>query len=795
MAAKSTVEIVIKATDKTKSALSGIMGSLESLQGVAIKVSLAASAAIGLIGIGMWKLSTDAAAFEPVRQAFADLAEAAGTSKDDLLDALREASQGMITDTELMTKANLAMLLIGEQVAGELPGLLEIAQIAALTTGQDFDYMFDSLIRGVGRMSPRILDNLGITIDLADAYEDYASKMGLVVDEMTVAEQQQAVMTAVLEIGGEMLDKVGLKTEDLALVKLEQLKTTFKNLKDQLGQQFIPVLVAVLTPLGELAEEYGPAVVAWGEEFAIVIGDLVNTWLMPLIEVLAEWIGKLLDLDPRIIAWGVAILGILAALGPLLIIAGVIATAIGALAPVFAAIGTVLGLLLSPIGLVVAAVAALALAWATNFGGIRDKTQAVFDFVRPYIETAMGAIQTVIDTVLATVTGWWDENHALIQATTETVWGVIQGFIDTTMAAVSSIIDTVLGTILSWWDENHELILTTTETIWEAIQTFIEDTLNFIMDDIIVPILTFITEFWDEHGETILGIVETVWDAIETYIDTVINAVLGIIKTVMLLISGDWDAAWEEIEGVADTIWEGIKTIVDDAINVVEDTLGIVLGIIKGAWDTTWDNIKTKIDTVWAAIKTAVETKIGEVKTAITTKLDEAKTAITNMAGSFGDAGTAIIEGLISGVKNKAKDMLNAVVDAIRKALNAAKAFLGIACPDPSPVWAELGVGMGEGLIGGFKSMIGDMESTVTQGMGGLLNVAGGSLGGASPVSRSTRATATPTRSRGIEVTRAAGLGNVTVNVNTLEPAPVARRVEQTLRRLSLQAELSAMRG
>jgi len=94
--------------------------------------------------------------------------------------------------------------------------------------------------------------------------------------------------------------------------------------------------------------------------------DIVSPLVDKVVE-LADWFSTA---DTNTQMWIVGAVGLVAALGPLLAMAPMIASAVGIL-------GAVLGAIVSPIGLVVAAIAALGLAWATNFGGIRSITMSV----------------------------------------------------------------------------------------------------------------------------------------------------------------------------------------------------------------------------------------------------------------------------------------------------------------------------------------------------------------------------------------------------------------------------------
>ena len=78
-----------------------------------------------------------------------------------LLDNLREATHGTVSDLELM-KAAVQFNDFNLPVE-ELGTMLAFAQQKAKDTGQSVDYMVSSIVTGLGRQSKQILDNLGIS--------------------------------------------------------------------------------------------------------------------------------------------------------------------------------------------------------------------------------------------------------------------------------------------------------------------------------------------------------------------------------------------------------------------------------------------------------------------------------------------------------------------------------------------------------------------------------------------------------------------------------------------------------
>lgn len=97
-----------------------------------------------------------AAELEGVKNAFDKL------NNPDLLADLRKATRGTVTDLELMRKAVLAdKFKIPLKTLGSL---FDFATKRAIETGQSVDYLVESIVNGIGRKSPLILDNLGLSV-------------------------------------------------------------------------------------------------------------------------------------------------------------------------------------------------------------------------------------------------------------------------------------------------------------------------------------------------------------------------------------------------------------------------------------------------------------------------------------------------------------------------------------------------------------------------------------------------------------------------------------------------------
>ena len=142
--------------------------------------------------------------------------------RGDILDGLREATHGTVTDIELMkasVKFNDFKLPLEE-----LGTMLAFAQQKAKDTGQSVDYMVDSIVTGLGRKSLMILDNLGLS---ASEIREKMKETG----DMT---------KAVGEIIREQMASAGEYVETAA-DRAAQANVSLQNKMEELGRKFAPL--------------------------------------------------------------------------------------------------------------------------------------------------------------------------------------------------------------------------------------------------------------------------------------------------------------------------------------------------------------------------------------------------------------------------------------------------------------------------------------------------------------------------------------------------------------------------
>lgn len=166
----------------------------------------------------------------------------------NLLENLRQATRGTVTDLDLMQKAVNAVNL-GLPV-DKLATAFKFAAIRARETGQDVDYLVNSIVLGIGRKSPLILDNLGINALRVRTRFKEIGDFG----------------QAAFDIINEEILKSGQYVDQYA-DRVDRLTASIKNQQTQLGQTVNALKdysLALLADVLRIEPDQGPQTVGGG---------------------------------------------------------------------------------------------------------------------------------------------------------------------------------------------------------------------------------------------------------------------------------------------------------------------------------------------------------------------------------------------------------------------------------------------------------------------------------------------------------------------------------------------------
>ena len=404
------------------------------------------------------------------------------------------------------------------------------------------------------------------------------------------------------------------------------------------------------------------------EGAAIAFGEL----LLPLIKKitsaiqgLVDWVNNLSDRQKAII---VTIAGVLAVVGPILIIGGKIVKLVGSvmgvikvLKPAIAALNAVMAA--NPIILIITLIAGLIAALVTLY-----KKNETF---RNFVNEAWASIKNVVSTVV----------NALVTFFTETIPNALQSAID--------------------WVKNfaHNIAIFFTETIPEKISqlfdwfTRIPENIGYALGYALGTIARWIVDAWNSISEGVPKIIESIGKFFSELPGKIWQALLMVIDTLVKWIT-------QAIEWAKTEIPKFILTVVNFYLSLP--------GKIWNALLSALDKVKQ-----WGTqLLSWAKTKIPEVVSSIIGFFKQLPTKIV-------EVGTNLVKGLWNGIKGAASWLKDKILGFGDSILSGFKKAFGIA--SPSKKTKEMGKYLAEGLSLGIEDNEDMVIDSADSLAGGLL--------------------------------------------------------------------------
>lgn len=274
-------------------ATSGITGMISQL-GILSPAMMAGVTAVAALGTAFVALGMRGASMRGMIESFDRLTQSIGLAGDALLDDLRNASAGTIRDMELLRLANTALAgaagEFGKEFGNKLPKLLEIARVQARATGQSVDFLFQSLITGIKRGSPLLIDNTGLVLNVTKANQQYADSIGKTVEQLTAEEKQIALLNATATAGQAAIDSLG-NIQETAAEKIARIEAIISNTFDRLAlavqpafEQILDSVTRFIGMISEVVAGLAPIIGAIVSVITTIISTVLNaiyTFLEP----------------------------------------------------------------------------------------------------------------------------------------------------------------------------------------------------------------------------------------------------------------------------------------------------------------------------------------------------------------------------------------------------------------------------------------------------------------------------------------------------------------------------------
>lgn len=217
--------------------------------------------------------------------------------------------------------------------------------------------------------------------------------------------------------------KYGTEEEKAAMIA-EVVTQNVGNMNAEFAKTDAGKIQQAKNTLGDMGEEIGGVLLPAVADLAVWIGNN----LLPKIQSLIDWLKQ----HPNIAKFALALAGITAVAGPLIMIIGGLVSAIGAIIPVAVAMGGAIAAISAPVLAVVAAIAAaiaIGVALYKNWDTIKAKATQVFN-----------AIKTTVTT-----------NFNTLKNTVTTVWNAIKNAITKPIETAKSVVQTAINKIKSFF--------------------------------------------------------------------------------------------------------------------------------------------------------------------------------------------------------------------------------------------------------------------------------------------------------------------------------------------------------
>ena len=383
-------------------------------------------------------------------------------------------------------------------------------------------------LKGVFTGETESLKGLGVVMTQMNL-EQFAKDQGKVWKEMSETEKvtlrYQYVLSKTKNAQGDYR-----KTSKGTANSLRTLKAQLQNMAATLGKELLPII----TPL---------------------IGKVTKG--------IKDLMGKFKKLSPQTKDMILKAVGIAAALGPVLTIAGKVTKAVGLLSKG-------ISLLTNPVGLVVVALAALVAA------GI-----AVY------------------------------KNWDTIKAKATEIWGSIKTFLSNTWNSIkttsSNIWTSIKTTVVNTWSNLKSLAV----SVWDTIKAAITNR--------VTQLKTSLTNLWTSIKTT----ASSVWDTIKSAIVNRVTALKTSVNNIWTSIKTTATSVWNGIKSVASSVWSGIKTAITNPISTAKSLISTAISGIKSLLSFT--GLSTTVTNVFKKVKTAIETPINNAKAAVQNAINAIK--------------------------------------------------------------------------------------------------------------------------------------------------------------------------
>lgn len=219
---------------------------------------------------------SSAARAQAVVEGVNSLAQSLGQNGPAMISTLKQITRGQLTVAE--SAQNVGIALSAGLGAEQLENLSDIATRASKVLGRDLTDSLQRLVRGVGKLEPELLDELGIFTRIEPAVERYAAKIGKAVSSLTSFERRQAFANAVIEEGNSKYRNVDTTLSDSAQ-SLNRFAANLLDLATKIGQSIVGILDPLISYLNKDIANLGGVLIGLGALIFSKLGQVITEFI------------------------------------------------------------------------------------------------------------------------------------------------------------------------------------------------------------------------------------------------------------------------------------------------------------------------------------------------------------------------------------------------------------------------------------------------------------------------------------------------------------------------------------
>lgn len=332
------------------------------------------------------------------------------------------------------------------------------------------------------------------------------------------------------------------------------------------------------------------------KELAANIGQVLLPIITPILTKLNEWISKLLEMDEGQKKFIVTIAGVVAAIGPLLLILGSMANAVSSIAGLFATGGifnSALGATTAAAGGTEAATMGLGAALSTIIGPIL-------------------AVVAAIAGVIAILIGAWQQSETFRNAV-GTLIETIQLKLQDAMARIQ---EALAPGILAF------------QNFFAIIGPILQQIGDFIGNNIVPMISWFMTSLIDAFT----AIITAAAPFLEV-IGNIASFIGNMVGFVFALLNGDWASAWQFAQNMVQNVVGVITGLFNTLLSVGTSIVGGIYNAFVGGFNSLRDSVVGTVENLYNKLKNIWDTICGIFKGEI--PFPKIKMPHVNISGKF----------------------------------------------------------------------------------------------------------------------------------------------------------------